>query len=141
MALRLVLVGDDAAGKTSLVSCVVNDSFQEKQPVPVLPEVAAPADLQVSSAKGIILVDTSNKPAARLHLQQVSCNHLFDVLLAVLCHRAINAPLVLLAGQFAGQRSMTEFGLRRCVQRTLFLSFMMSPIPLRSRASASGGCR
>lgn len=71
MALRLVLVGDDGVGKTSLVSCVVSDSFQERQPVPVLPEVAAPADLLVVPTRPVTLVDTSTKSSARISSQQV----------------------------------------------------------------------
>lgn len=76
MSIRVVLVGDDDVGKTSLVSCVVSDTFQEKDPVPVLPEVAAPADLLISPGRSVTLVDTSNRPASRIAFQQVIPLHL-----------------------------------------------------------------
>lgn len=80
MAIRIVLVGDDGVGKTSLVSCVVNDAFQEKEPVPVLPEVAAPGDLNLTPGRAVTLVDTSNRPASRIAFQLVRASLSSDCL-------------------------------------------------------------
>lgn len=58
---RIVVVGDKGVGKTSLITTVVSDEFQEKVP-PKIPPVLIPSRRDGDSLRTEI-IDTSSKPA------------------------------------------------------------------------------
>ena len=66
-AVTIVVVGDEAVGKTSLITAAANESFPDATP-PVLPPTKLPADSTPEQIP-MVIVDTSSKSEDRQALE------------------------------------------------------------------------
>jgi Ras family protein T1 len=73
---RICVVGDDATGKSSLITSLVKDVFVTSKIQPVLPQITLPPTLGTPDNVTTVIVDTSAQPSQReaLRIEIKKCN-------------------------------------------------------------------
>ncbi|KAF7502809.1 ERMES complex Ca(2+)-binding regulatory GTPase gem1 [Endocarpon pusillum] len=67
-AVRIVVCGDEGSGKSSLITCLVKDTFVSNRIQPVLPQITIPPTLGTPENVTTTIVDTSALPQERPNL-------------------------------------------------------------------------
>ena len=73
---RICVVGDDATGKSSLITSLVKDVFVTSKIQAVLPQITLPPTLGTPDNVTTVIVDTSAQPSQReaLRIEIKKCN-------------------------------------------------------------------
>ncbi|TNY18913.1 mitochondrial Rho GTPase [Rhodotorula diobovata] len=81
---RVVLVGDEGAGKSSIISALIKEAFVRLAPRTVLPEVTIPPSVTPGHDVTTVIVDTSPRPEDRSHLvNEIRKAHVVGIVYAV----------------------------------------------------------
>ncbi|GAA5932845.1 hypothetical protein JCM3775_002254 [Rhodotorula graminis] len=81
---RVVLVGDEGAGKSSIISALIKEAFVRLAPRTVLPEVTIPPSVTPGHDVTTVIVDTSPRPEDRNHLvNEIRKAHVVGIVYAV----------------------------------------------------------
>ena len=67
-SVRICVCGDEGSGKSSLITCLVKDTFVNNKIQPVLPQITIPPTLGTPENVTTTIVDTSALPQERINL-------------------------------------------------------------------------
>ncbi|GAA5970928.1 hypothetical protein JCM11641_004512 [Rhodosporidiobolus odoratus] len=81
---RVCMVGDEAVGKSSIVSALIKEAFVRLAPRTVLPEVTIPPSVTPGHDVTTVIIDTSPRPEDRSHLvNEIRKAHVVAIVYAI----------------------------------------------------------